>query len=234
MGNSIHGTNFVADGPAPEGSGNIGFETIRWGGFQTGVLGRRTGAADGTSEGVGVLGMSVNAEGDPAPGVGVEGYSASGPGVAGRADRDGIGVQGQSDTGTGVSGTSNSIGVQGGGGSIGVQGEGASVGVLGGGAPAALTTQPSYAAVAGNGPNDPSGWTFSYGGWFSRGDGIQGVTAQLHLEPAGPDDPGRPPAAQARDLFVEHPDASGTVKLWFCTRTGDSSTPTPPGWSQLA
>jgi hypothetical protein len=148
--------------------------------------------------------MSVDLDGFPAPGIGVSGYSFSGPGVLGGAAGSGIGVQGQSETGIGVSGTSNSIGVQ---------GEGASVGVLGGGAPAALTTQPGYAAVAGNGPNDPSGWTFSYGGWFSRGEGIQGATAPLHLEPAGPDDPNPPLAAQAGDLFVDHTDANGFVRL---------------------
>lgn len=219
-----HDTNFVADGPAPE-VGFAGFETLRGSGFRTGVRGRGTGPADGSSPGIGVEGMSVDLDGEPAAGIGVLGYSASGPGVWGHADGDGIGVQGQSDTGTGVSGISNSIGVQ---------GEGGSIGVLGGQAPAALTTQPNYAAVAGNGPSDPSNfnWTFSYGGWFSRGEGVQGLTAPLHLEPAGPGDPNPPLAAQAGDLFVDPPDANGFVRLWFCTHTGDNN-PTAATWRQV-
>jgi hypothetical protein len=240
MENEIHGTNFVADGPAAEGSPNVGFVTSEQGSFGIGVDGIATAMSwpPAPLDAIGVRGRIVSADGGPGPGVGVRGLSVEGMGVQGlnegdgigvqgqsggigvQGQSDGIGVQGQSETGTGVSGISNFIGVQ---------GEGGSIGVLGGGAASVLTTQPSYVGVAGTGPTDPSTFTFSYGGWFSRGAGIQGGTAPLHLEPAGPDDPKPPAAAQMGDLFVDSADTGGTVRLYFCTHTGDNN-PTPATW----
>ena len=79
MASAIHGTSFVANGPADDGSPNVGFGPSGFGGFLIGVQGIGTGTADGTSEAVGVLGEL--AEEFPGPGLGVEGVSATGPGV---------------------------------------------------------------------------------------------------------------------------------------------------------
>jgi len=193
-----------------------------------GVVGY-TATVDGTSigNGVGVQGLTAGGTGVQGSavteGVGVEGVTAAGTGVRGSVTNEGVGVEGVSNGFIGVSGSSRGTGVFGSGTVTGVEGGGDTVGVLGGG-PIGRVFQPGtsvYTGVLGNGPIDPGGITFTYGGWF---DAVNG-TAPVHLEPS--QNPQPPAAGQAGDIFV---DSNGN--LWFCTVTGDNN-PNPATWRRV-
>jgi hypothetical protein len=221
-----HELAFIADGLG--NNTGTGFLTAIHANFDYGVIsrGNKVGVVGLSSadleigDTIGVRGVASSSPGTGLQGIGYQGATA----VEGIADTGGTGVQGNSDTGIGVQGFSRGVGVVGFG-FIGVQGSSDSIGVLGGN-PAGLDPN-MFAGVVGQGPTDPSGSSFSYGGWFGRGVGIQGGTAPIHLEPATAGDPNPPQAAQRGDLFVDH---NGV--LFFCTDTGDAN-PTPATWKQV-